>query len=95
MFFVLVVTTALVAPIAVGGGAPSHNPLCGGVFGPFFWGAPGSHVETWRLISNYNLTFIVVSFKFLLVVYEVIVTPAIFVLLLENKDKHHRENTTN
>ena len=95
MFFVLVVTTALVAPIAVLRVAIRRNHHIVWAVWTAFIVATGSHVETWRLIGNYNLTFIVVSFKFLLVVYEVIVTPAIFVLLLENKDKHHRENTTN
>jgi len=91
VFVVLVITVAIMSPIATLQFATSRNHRLEWAIWVTLVVVAGSHIETWRLANSSNLTFIVAMFGFLFAVYEIMVVPAIFVLILENKDKHHKD----
>lgn len=92
MLTVIIITTALVAPLAAMRLATSRH---------FEWAAwlavvaaGGSHVETWRLIAEANQppTFGLTALSFVVGVYELLALLAIAALLLENKSKASKTN---
>ena len=84
MLTVIIITIAIVAPVAAVRLATTRNR-----HEWLFWVATivttGSHVETWRLVNSSNLTSIIAAFGFFFAVYEVMAAPVLFVLVLENK----------
>lgn len=85
MLTVIIVTIAIVAPLAAMRLATSHNNSLEWLFWVVIIVATGSHIETWRLVNSTSLTFGVVTFGFFFAVYEVMAAPVLFVLVLENK----------